>query len=279
MAGAKMDIEIFDETGDFRLWRVKMSALLIRHGCEAAVKILPTNMEAEAKAELNKKAHSAVILCLRNKILREVTWETTAAGFGLNFLLYGREALTLDDVMSTLNLQDIKEMSKGKGNDVWIAQTSWEEATCTTPYLINRSPSTTIEKKTPMEMWSGHLSDYEILRVFICVAYSHVKRVSSSQERLSVGSRYRVREKNETFRFQCESNMAAYAFDAQEEEDTHEPLIYQEAVAYEDISKWKVVMEEEINSLRKNKTWALVDHLAGAKAGEQQMVVQDKRRD
>ncbi|GKB67154.1 retrotransposon protein, putative, ty1-copia subclass [Tanacetum coccineum] len=80
-------------------------------------------------------------------------------------------------------------------------------------------------------------------------------------------------------RFQGESNMATYAFDAPEEEDTHEPLIYQEVVAYDDISKWKLVMEEEMDSLRKNKTWALVDHLAGAKAGEQQMVVQDKRRD
>ncbi|GJW73687.1 retrovirus-related pol polyprotein from transposon TNT 1-94, partial [Tanacetum coccineum] len=37
-------------------------------------------MEAEAKADLNKKAYSAVILCLGNKVLREVTEETTAAG-------------------------------------------------------------------------------------------------------------------------------------------------------------------------------------------------------
>ncbi|GKD61578.1 retrotransposon protein, putative, ty1-copia subclass, partial [Tanacetum coccineum] len=38
------------------------------------------------------------------------------------------------------------------------------------------SPSTTIEKKTPMEMWSGHLSDYGILRIFGCVAYPHDKQ-------------------------------------------------------------------------------------------------------
>ncbi|GJZ26175.1 retrovirus-related pol polyprotein from transposon TNT 1-94 [Tanacetum coccineum] len=40
----------------------------------------------------------------------------------------------------------------------------------------NGSPSTTIEKKTPMEMWSGHPSDYRMLRIFSCVAYSHVKQ-------------------------------------------------------------------------------------------------------
>ncbi|GJY63745.1 retrovirus-related pol polyprotein from transposon TNT 1-94 [Tanacetum coccineum] len=57
-----------------------MRALLIQHGCEAAREVLPADMEAQTKAELNKKAHSAVILCLGNKVLREVTGETTAAG-------------------------------------------------------------------------------------------------------------------------------------------------------------------------------------------------------
>nr|GEZ30194.1 retrovirus-related Pol polyprotein from transposon TNT 1-94 [Tanacetum cinerariifolium] len=80
MTGAKFDIEKFDGTGDFGLWRVKMRDLLIQHGCAAALEALPTDMEAQAKAELNKKAHSVVILCLGNKVLREVTGETTAAG-------------------------------------------------------------------------------------------------------------------------------------------------------------------------------------------------------
>ncbi|GJU92159.1 hypothetical protein Tco_1304582, partial [Tanacetum coccineum] len=46
---------------------------------EKALEVLPEDMEAQAKAELNKKAHSAVILCLGNKVMREVTGETTAA--------------------------------------------------------------------------------------------------------------------------------------------------------------------------------------------------------
>ncbi|GKF02186.1 retrovirus-related pol polyprotein from transposon TNT 1-94, partial [Tanacetum coccineum] len=33
-----------------------------------------------------------------------------------------------------------------------------------------------IEKKTPMEMWSGHPSDYGMLRIFACVAYPHDKQ-------------------------------------------------------------------------------------------------------
>ncbi|GJZ77951.1 receptor-like protein kinase HERK 1, partial [Tanacetum coccineum] len=54
------------------------SCLLRR--CEAALEVLPADMEAQAKAELNKKAHSAMILCLGNKVFREVIGETTAAG-------------------------------------------------------------------------------------------------------------------------------------------------------------------------------------------------------
>nr|GEU38955.1 retrovirus-related Pol polyprotein from transposon TNT 1-94 [Tanacetum cinerariifolium] len=57
-----------------------------------------------------------------------------------------------------------------------LPKTFWAEATCTTAYLINRSPSTAIEKKTPMEMWSGYPSDYGMLRTFGCVAYSHVQQ-------------------------------------------------------------------------------------------------------
>nr|GFB29865.1 hypothetical protein [Tanacetum cinerariifolium] len=169
------------------------------------------------------------------------------------------------------------------------------EATCTTAYLINRLPSTTIEKKTPMEMWSGHPSDYEMLRIFGCVTYSHVKQVTSrnmvcnesvmykdtlkdsgvsvdkSVEELQIevelqGFNNRMLEKdhidqedgddedvrdhetNQTLdltnyplvrdrelrirtkplRFQDESNMVAYTFATVEEEDTHEPLTYQE---------------------------------------------------
>ncbi|GKA53964.1 retrovirus-related pol polyprotein from transposon TNT 1-94 [Tanacetum coccineum] len=49
--------------------------------------------------------------------------------------------------------------------------------------------------------------------------------------------------------------MVAYTFAAVEEEDTHEPLTYQEGVSCEESSKWKDVMEEDMDSMRKNKTF------------------------
>ncbi|GKE81869.1 retrotransposon protein, putative, ty1-copia subclass [Tanacetum coccineum] len=57
-----------------------------------------------------------------------------------------------------------------------LPKTFWAEATCTVAYLINRSPSRAIEKKTPMEMWSGYPSDYGMLRIFGCVAYPYDKQ-------------------------------------------------------------------------------------------------------
>nr|GEV11308.1 retrotransposon protein, putative, Ty1-copia subclass [Tanacetum cinerariifolium] len=530
MMGAKFDIEKLDGTGDFGLWRIKMSALLIQHGCEAALEVLPANMEAQTNAELNLKSHSAVILCLGNKVLREVIDEFNKINLDLanievkfkdedlalllltslpasyehfvDTLLYGREALTLEDVMATLNLKEIKERSKVKGNNgeelyareyliigIHVSQEESQyqslealldwimDSGCSyhmTPRLdiffdflecdggsvqlgdnreckikgigkvrtqlrdgssfvlhnvryilelkknlislgtlekegftvklqsgivkvINgsmvvlsgirrdnciysldghvmagrhstqgvidyvysdlwgpsqveslggkRSPSTAIEKNTHTEMWSGHPSDYVMLRIFGCVVYSHDKQgklepraikyvllgypegvkgyrlyrlddespkivtsrnvvfnpsvmykdtlkdsgvgADKSVKKLQVKvelqrlnnhtpeedqtdqedgddedegdqetdqttnlTDYQLardrepRTRTKLLRFRDESNMAAYAFIVAQEEETHEPLTYQEAVAYEDSSKWKLSCHE-----------------------------------
>ena len=50
----------------------------------------------------------------------------------------------------------------------------WAEAANTACYLINRSPSIPLNKKTPIEVWSGMPADYSQLKVFGCTAYAHV---------------------------------------------------------------------------------------------------------
>ncbi|GJX88872.1 retrovirus-related pol polyprotein from transposon TNT 1-94 [Tanacetum coccineum] len=401
MTGAKFDIEKFDGTGDFGLWRIKMRALLIQHGCEAALEVLPEDMEAQAKTELNKKAHSAVILCLGNKVLREVTGETTAAGVWskletlymtkslanklylkkklytfsmpagrkisehidefnkivldlanievkfededlalllltslpasyehfVDTLLYGREALTLEDVMATLNSKEIKERSKAKGDDgegLYVRGRT------------DRRDSRQSRGKSRSKSRGGRLKCY------ICQSEDHLKRncpknnrkkstgyVKKDEQPSSSGSTYDdsevntytlwdanamsgelmlVLKKNDSLahvwykswdisseaglqvlkdkqglvwqemssmvcprpsgqykkRNMYKPNYLINRFDAcEKKEDTHEPLTYQEAVACEDSSKWKAAMEEEMDSLRKNKTWELVDHPAG----------------
>ena len=43
-------------------------------------------------------------------------------------------------------------------------------------YVINQSPSTSIDCKIPQEVWTGHPCDYSKLRVFGCEAYALVPK-------------------------------------------------------------------------------------------------------
>ncbi|GJZ59374.1 hypothetical protein Tco_0615190 [Tanacetum coccineum] len=93
-------------------------------------------MEAKEKACLMKKAYTTLIPCLGDRILREVTKETAVAGIldeiededqALMFLtslpssyenfmetlLYGRESLTMVDVLATLNSRELKKRTEG----------------------------------------------------------------------------------------------------------------------------------------------------------------------
>ncbi|GJU40764.1 retrovirus-related pol polyprotein from transposon TNT 1-94 [Tanacetum coccineum] len=616
---AKFDIEKFDGSNDFGLWRVKMRCLLIQNGWEVALDPFPKTMTdadkiAALKTDVYKKAHSALLLCLDNKVLREVNKESSAAGKKLsehidefnkligdlanidvdiddedqalmlltslppsydNFvetLLYGKESLTLEDVLSSLNSRELKNRTYAKddgdglydhlkkdcpkrnkkkstgfvkknvgqgsgsesydnddllmavseerflewimdsggyfhmtprrdflfdfkefnggtvllgdnracaimgigkvrvqmkdgssfvlenvryipelkrnlislgtldregytvklqngrvkaesgeasvgiqekeslaqvwhkrlghiseaglhelekrevlgnkglgsflgGIDEWLPNglaermnrtllnkvrclriqsglpdSFWAEATVAAAYLINRSPSTALEKKTPMDLWSGHPANYEMLRIFGCVAYSHVNqgklkprvikciflgypegvkayklwRLDDVKPKIIIrrdvvfneslmykdtlkgadaaDSRKEVefeqdegpqqqnldnyvlvhdRAKRTTTipaRYRDEGNvslsrpsgskvddMAAYEFSIAEEEDTQEPITFQEAINSSEKDEWVRAMKEEVSSLKKNHTWELVDQPPGQK--------------
>lgn len=52
----------------------------------------------------------------------------------------------------------------------------WAEAISIACYLVNRSPSTTIDYKISEEVWTGHSVDYSNLRVFGCHAFAYVSK-------------------------------------------------------------------------------------------------------
>ncbi|KAH9695610.1 hypothetical protein KPL71_022838 [Citrus sinensis] len=52
----------------------------------------------------------------------------------------------------------------------------WAEVVNTAVYLINRSPSSTLDFKTPQEVWSGKPPNLSNLRVFGCPAYAHISQ-------------------------------------------------------------------------------------------------------
>jgi hypothetical protein len=42
--------------------------------------------------------------------------------------------------------------------------------------LINKCPSTGIDFKTPMEVWSGKPTNYSTFKVFSALVYAHIKQ-------------------------------------------------------------------------------------------------------
>ncbi|KAH9682681.1 hypothetical protein KPL71_027445 [Citrus sinensis] len=57
-----------------------------------------------------------------------------------------------------------------------LPQTLWAETLMTACYLVNRSLSSALNFKTPVEMWSGRAANYSNLKIFGCPAYAHVKQ-------------------------------------------------------------------------------------------------------
>ena len=62
-----------------------------------------------------------------------------------------------------------------------LQQELWGEALLTACYLVNRSPSTTIDCKILEEVWIGQQCDYSNLRVFGCEAYALIPKNQRSK--------------------------------------------------------------------------------------------------
>ena len=77
----KFDVEKFIEKNNFCLWQVKMWAILVQQGLVKVlegVNSLSTMMSNREKQIALKKVHSAIILCLDDKVLQEVSKEKNA---------------------------------------------------------------------------------------------------------------------------------------------------------------------------------------------------------
>jgi len=68
------------------------------------------------------------------------------------------------------------ERARSMPSGVWLGQEFWVEAVDTVYYLVNRSPSSVLEDKTPQEVWIGKKPSLSHLRVFGCDAYLHAPK-------------------------------------------------------------------------------------------------------
>ena len=74
-------------------------------------------------------------------------------------------------------MEKARSMLSGTG----LGQEFWAEAVETICYLVNRSPSSALEDKTPHEVWTGKKPSLSHLRVFGCNVYVHVPKDKRSK--------------------------------------------------------------------------------------------------
>lgn len=83
MATTKYYDEKFTGQNDFGLWHLKMKVVLVQQGLADAIKSDEDFVKAvtakEKLKETRENAHSAIIVCFSDKVLREVSKETMAA--------------------------------------------------------------------------------------------------------------------------------------------------------------------------------------------------------
>ena len=85
-ASTKFDLDKFDGTGDFTLWKEKMMAVLIYQKLDSAIEDDIPELKADASARkedatlVMKQARSAIVMNLSDNVLRQVIGEKTASG-------------------------------------------------------------------------------------------------------------------------------------------------------------------------------------------------------
>ncbi|KAG8480929.1 hypothetical protein CXB51_025596 [Gossypium anomalum] len=110
------------------------------------------------------------------------------------------------------------------------------------------SPSVAIEKKTPQDVWSGNPTNYSDLKIFGCPTYAHVDNGKLEPRSIKcVFLGYKASK-------YVEADLVAYALKVAEDIDANrEPSNYSEAISCEDSEKWMFAMQEEMESLQKQK--------------------------
>jgi hypothetical protein len=119
MSSSKFEIDKFNGTNDFGLWRIKMKALLVHQGISEALNLeaLAAIDDKKKKFEIETKAHSAILLSLGDEVLREVSSEEKALGLWEKLSeIYMKKSLAnklyLKKKLYTLRMDESKELRK-----------------------------------------------------------------------------------------------------------------------------------------------------------------------
>eukprot|EP00253_Pinus_taeda_P034865 PITA_34865 len=199
----------------------------------------------------------------------------------------------------------LMERARSMLSDVELGQEFWAEVVETACYLVNRSPSSTLEDKTPKDVWTGKKPFLSHLRVFGCDAYLHVpkekrtKLDSKFEKYIFIGHKdglkgYKLwnpvtrkvvygrdvvfREVKDVIKHEVQPKVSEkIEFELKEENQTLQQrrnqkikshklrVTAKEVVDSKDRKVWKEAMVDEMASLYKNGAWDLVELSAGRK--------------
>eukprot|EP00253_Pinus_taeda_P024958 PITA_24958 len=150
----------------------------------------------------------------------------------------------------------LMEMERSMLSDAVLGKELWVEAVETTCYLVNRSPSSTLEDKTTQEepeKIEFELKDEE--------SNSTSEEELEDEEPQTPGVRRSVRERRKPKRYSPSAFCSNFALSITDKD----PRTLKEAIDSEDGKLWKEAMVDEMASLHKNEAWDLVELPTGRK--------------
>ncbi|KAG8500752.1 hypothetical protein CXB51_002776 [Gossypium anomalum] len=116
------------------------------------------------------------------------------------------------------------------------------------------------QKRSAFERWSIRLIQSRLLK-----SVQKIENRVASSPQYSIAKNRTKREIKPPKKY-AEADLVAYALNVAEDIDANqEPSNYSEAISCEDSEKWMFAMQEEMESLHKNKTWDLVKLPKGKK--------------
>eukprot|EP00253_Pinus_taeda_P028490 PITA_28490 len=167
--------------------------------------------------------------------------------------------------MNKTLMERARSMLSGAG----LGQEFWAEAVDNACYLVNRSPSSALEDKTPQEVWTGKKPSLSHLREPVKIEFelkeeesdSVAEEESEDEEPQTPIVRRSTREKRQPERYSPSAFCSNFALSVTDDD----PRTVKEAVDSEDGKLWKEAMVDEMASLHKNEAWDLVELPAGRK--------------
>eukprot|EP00253_Pinus_taeda_P031665 PITA_31665 len=200
--------------------------------------------------------------------------------------------------MNKTLMERVRRMLSGVG----LGQEFWVEAVETTCYLVNRSPSSALEDKTPQDVWTGKKPSLSHLRVFRCDAYVHVpkerrtkldskskkcifigykdglkgyklwkpviRKVVYNQDVVFIEVKYVIKHEvpsKEPKNIEFGLKEEESDSTAEEELEDEEPQTLVNCEGSSRFRGWKEAMVDEMESLHNNEAWDLVELSVGRK--------------